>query len=241
MNKLLNVSKLIKRIWIILWVILGILLILKFCFNIWYPIVIKNQGLINICNFIDERMYLRISMNLILYLINIEFMFLICTMKKKVDMKLFLLIAIISIPISVSKNYSQFLPFIFEVFLIIVFPIIYNIKNKTFKSKTFMNILLPIIMNVLLMLWQLNVLFVRNLSEILTSESALIVLVMQLDYYIFLIITYIGVCHMGAAGLWFWGKSKTELEAIKAEELKKENPDAKLLEELDEAIKEAKE
>ena len=96
-------------------------------------------------------------------------------------------------------------------------------------------------MLLLLMVWQLNVLLVRNLNEILTHETTLIAVIVQLDYYIFLILTYVGVCHMGAIGLWFWGKSKTELEAIKAIELKKESPDSRLLEELDEAIKEAKE
>ena len=42
-------------------------------------------------------------------------------------------------------------------------------------------------------------------------------------------------------GGWFFGKSLTELEAMKAEELQKENPDKSLLEEIDKAIEAKKE
>ena len=46
---------------------------------------------------------------------------------------------------------------------------------------------------------------------------------------------------MGIWGLWLWGKELTELEAMKAEELKKENPDKDLLAKIDEAIAKKKE
>ena len=52
---------------------------------------------------------------------------------------------------------------------------------------------------------------------------------------------WIGVNLMGwLTGGWFFGKSLTELEAMKAEELKNENPDKIYLNELDKAIEEKK-
>ena len=42
---------------------------------------------------------------------------------------------------------------------------------------------------------------------------------------------------MGNWGIgWWWGKSTTELEAIKAAELKKANPDAKLIADIDKEL-----
>ena len=40
------------------------------------------------------------------------------------------------------------------------------------------------------------------------------------------------------SGGWWWGKSITELKAMKEKELAKENPDAKLIAEIDKAIAE---
>lgn len=41
---------------------------------------------------------------------------------------------------------------------------------------------------------------------------------------------------MGNLGLWFWGKSLTQLEAMKQEELNKSKPDMELVKQIDEAI-----
>ena len=54
-NKIADAPKLIRRIWILLWVILIILLVMKFCFGIWYPIVVKNETFVNMCMFIDDN------------------------------------------------------------------------------------------------------------------------------------------------------------------------------------------
>ena len=73
-NKILDVPKLIRRIWITLWLILIILLIMKFCFGIWYPIISNNEAFNNICNFIDNRRWLYAIISSILYILNLNFL-----------------------------------------------------------------------------------------------------------------------------------------------------------------------
>ena len=65
-NKILDVPKLILRLWIILWLCLVILLVMKFCFGIWYPIVSNNEIFNNICKYTDEHkiIYIIIGLNL---------------------------------------------------------------------------------------------------------------------------------------------------------------------------------
>ena len=87
------------------------------------------------------------------------------------------------------------------------------------------------------MLWQCNMLFIRNINEIIIDLSTLVAYILQIDYYIFLIITWIGVIYfMGSYGLWFWGKSLTQLEAMKQKELNKSKPNMELVKQIDEAI-----
>lgn len=77
-NKILDVPKLIRTIWIILWLILIILLVFKFCFNLWYPVVSKNETFNNVCNYIDNNKWLYYLISYVLYIINFIIGYFIC-------------------------------------------------------------------------------------------------------------------------------------------------------------------
>ena len=110
-------------------------------------------------------------------------------------------------------------------------------KQKNF-IKTWQNIAMPIIVYLVINVWQLSIYLVRdiNLDE-LKNYSALIGLVLMFDYYIFIIILWIGGSYMSwwSAG-WLFGKTTTELRALREIELGKEKPDTKLIAKIDEAI-----
>lgn len=236
-NKILDVPKLIFRLWIILWLCLIILLIMKFCFGIWYPIVVKNESFMNICNFIDENKWLSLIVMGIFYVLNINIITLLCTNKKKYDNWLMLIIAnIIIIGNYVVKYFNSIIGNIIEILMIITYIVI-NIKQNNFKNKL-INILLPLIFYGLLNLWQLTIYFVRGLDlNALNTYPSLIYIILQLDYYIFTIINWIGVSFMGLLGMgWLWSKDITVLKAEKEKELAKKNPDTKLIEKIDERI-----
>lgn len=237
--KIVNLPKLIKRLWIILWLSLFILVAMKLCFNIWYPIIVENAFIINICNFIDDNKIIKIILYLVFYILNGFLILLIYTKQKRIN-KITLIVYFISLIIGYFlKNYSNILGIVYEI-LIIIYASIYNLKNKTFKQK-YKNVFFPIIIYFLINIWQLNIFFIRGIENILTNIPSLINLVLQIDYYIFLLITWIGVSYMGVLGFgWLWGKSETELLALKEEELKKEKPDEKLIEQIDKKLEELK-
>ena len=68
----------------------------------------------------------------------------------------------------------------------------------------------------LISLWQLNMLFVRGIDDISNLHFA-VGMILQIDYYIFIIITWLGV--NWSMGLWgvglFWSNKITQLEAKK--------------------------
>ena len=235
---MLDVPKLILTIWLMLWVMLVILLVMKFCFNQWYPIVSHNQNFIDTCNYIDNHKWLDTITMMILYVFASNVIFLTAIGDKKYYKWYFWLLAIL-IPLGAFglKYISNLLGFIFELFILVILPIIINIKTNKFKSNIF-NILVPIIEYALINLWQLTIYFVRGLDiKTLDSYSSLIYIILQLDYYIFIIITWIGVCIMGLLGPgWLWNKSSTELKAMKEKELSRKTPNLKLIARIDEEI-----
>ena len=83
-NKILNVPKLILRLWIILWVCLAILLVLKFCFGIWHPIEIENEWFLKLNDYLRYPIPKYIVLSLF-YFASVNIIYLTCRIKKKYD------------------------------------------------------------------------------------------------------------------------------------------------------------
>lgn len=238
-NKILDAPKMIRTIWIMLWVILVILLIMKFCFGIWYPIVVKNETFISMCNFIDNNKILDYGLKLILYIISGNLIILTSLgIRNYSKWYLWIVFIILNTGLFYIKYFSDVAGLIIEIIMILIFIII-NIKRNTFKHNA-INFLFPIIYYVLINLWQLTLLVVRDDGHtILSDYSSLIILIVQIDYYIFLTITWIGVSFMGLVSWgWFFGKDITVLKAEKSKELSKVNPNMKKIAKIDERIAE---
>jgi len=238
-DKILDAPKLVFRIWIILWLILIILLILKFCFGIWYPIICNIEWFNNLCYYIDNHDIVSKSIMFVFYVLSSNILLFICIGKTKYSKWYYMLILnLVFIGMFLSKFIHNSLGIISEISVILA-CIIYNIKKDTFKNKI-VNILLPIIFYILLNLWQLTMLLIRGTSSFKIDELPnLISYILQIDYYIFLIITWIEVSFMGLFSWgWFWSKDITVLKAEKEKELAKKNPDLKKVAKIDSKISE---
>lgn len=237
-NKILNVPKLILRLWIILWVCLAILLVLKFCFGMWYPIVIENEWFLKL-NDLIKISWIKYLILSIFYLINANLLYLIsCTKKKYINITEFTIINTLSILSFVIKCFNRNFVIITEILISVIIPII--VLLKTYKnSKKILLVLFPIIAQMIVAIWQLNIYCVRGINFAIDSEEHILIgIVLQLDYYIFLIITWIGVNFMGLWSSWFFGKDITALKAEKDKELSKVEPNMTKVKEIEKRIKE---
>lgn len=235
-EKLVDTKKLVFRLWLSLWIILGILVIFKLCFNIWYPIVVENETLIKISNYIDNNKYLKYIIMAMFYITSLNVWFLTSTLEKTYkNIKFSIISQILIIACYIIKVYNNVVGCIIEIVYLILIPICINFKNKNInKIRSF---IIPIIVYALVSLWQMNILFIRDISNILSDLPMFIWLFIQLDYYLFLIIMWLGVSYMGLlSGGWFFGKDITKLKAMKEKELAKKEPDKKLIERIDKAI-----
>ena len=234
-DKILDMPKLIRRLWLLLWILLVILLVMKFCFGIWYPVVSNNAIFNSVCNFIDDNRIYYIILGLILYIFSVNIIVLTCMGKRKYDNWIMVIIInIFIITFGILKNFNSMIINILEiVFLTIPFAII-NLKQNNFKNKA-LNILMPLIIYAIINLWQLTIFGVRGLDlNELTKYPILIPFILQIDYYIFIVLTWIGVCFMGIFSIgWLWSKDITVLKAEKEKELKKAKPNMKKVESLD--------
>ena len=231
-NKIVNLPKLVHRVFILLWVVLGLCLVLKFLFNQWYPIVVNSKLIILIEDYSNNHKWLYYAINYIFYSLSGNIIYLTATKQKMYSraIKGILFNLLIILSFTMKAIFGNTIGMMIELIYYIGIPIFINIKHKLF-NKAWKNILFVIVYYLLINIWQLNILIIRDINQILTTAPFGIVIIMQIDYYIFLIISYMEVSIMGLSSIfWFFGKTETELLAIKEEELKKPYPDPKKLE-----------
>lgn len=237
-NKILDLPKLIRTIWFILWIILIILLVMKFCFGIWYPIIVKNENLIKFNNFICSS-WVRYIILVLFYLISGNILYLTSSIKRKYSNILeFIVINSLMIINFIIKCYNRNYAIIIELLISVVIPIITLLKTYKNGNKIFL-ILFPFAIQLLIFLWQLNIYLVRGIDfDIATDNHILIGIILQLDYYIFLTITWIGVTFMSLFSFWIFSKDITVLKAAKEKELARKTPNLETIEKIDERIAE---
>ena len=242
MQKFIDCRKLIKRIWLMLWLILLMLVIAKLLFNEWYPIVIDNKKFIAICNYIERHNIIRYIIMIIFYILSNNFWYLTATKQKRIKgINKFIALNVLVFGTFVVKHFNNIFGVIIECITLIILPMFLNLKRNSCGSIA-RNILMPIIIYVLINTWQFTIYFVRGIDyEVLNTLPILISYTLMIDYYIFIIIQWIGVAFMGLfSGGWLFGKTEVELKALKEQELKKKNPDKKIIEAIDKRLDELK-
>ena len=223
MTELVDIKKLVLRVWLSLWLVLIVLVIAKLVFNEWFPIVINNEIFININNYVENNHILKKCIMFVFYLLNINIWYLTASSKKKYTKLLeFVLIQVGIVALFHIKQQNNLIGSMLELIILIIIPLINLFRSKKYsKTKSF---ILPFFIYILINIWQLNIMFIRGINDIISSLPFLIGIILQLDYYIFNIITWLGVSYMGLWGGGFlWGKSITELQALKDKELKNKN------------------
>lgn len=236
-NEIIDVPKLVFRFWLSLWIVLLILIFFKVVFNVWYPIIVENSIILKIDDFINKYDWIDIVISLMFYLVSSIFLFQIGIKKIRMKWYGYLFVTISFTGIFFFKTFvNNYLAFLLEMSFGVIIPIVYNLKYKTFNNKI-KCILYPIIFNIVISLYQSTLMFVRNINELLSTSSAIIKYTLQMDYYVFLLITLIWeVFFMGNLGWWFFGKDITVLKAELEKEEKKKEPNEKKVLKLKERI-----
>lgn len=207
----MNKEKIIKFLWISMWATLLLIVVLKLTFNYYYPIVIENSKLLEISKYIDEHFWLDFGISYVFHMFNTLVISLCCIKEKwyykKWHMILLFVCSSISYPL---KVFFPTIGYIAVLFVYIGIPLIIT------RNKRYIIFIVFLIDNVLQILSN----FARG-NALIICDTCLIKKSMLIDYYLMLLILYIGGCHMGWDTLLPWFTKKETVINAKIEKLEK--------------------
>ena len=182
MNKY-SMSNKLKVLIITCWGVYIACLIIKLCGGNRFEIATTNQRFIDVCNYIDNTLLLKVLISCIFYVFNTYIVYLCLTKQRFFNdwwlIPIFIVCGIVNILID-----NVYVNFIISSITIIIFPLIRT------KGRAWLHI---IVGNILIFLFQLISLLTRNIGWHLENDSMLVMLITQIDYYIMLVIYYLYV------------------------------------------------
>ena len=168
---------------VVSWVVLLICLVIKLFGGNWFELWWDNDKIISFCNYVEDTTWLKMSIACVIYLISTYLLVCIILNKDKLNKKL----SLIYIPLMIMKSllnwYLVIIPFLIDLVILLIIPILYNKKWKR-AIFCFIGVSLLQIVSIILR----NVSFDFNIGNTLI-ENYLI----QVDYYIIIILGYLYV------------------------------------------------
>lgn len=170
--------KILKRIIGLCWFSLMLCMVVKLFGGNYFEVMLQNSKIIDMCNYIDST-FLKHIVRLIQA--NISFyLYTSSVVGNKLSTKRFMVLEIF-ILLNIFVKYSfPILGFILDCVLMIVIPFI---LSKSFK-RTFIGF-------VLLNVFQIISMVTRNMGITILNSTTLVEVVLQVDYYIMLILYYL--------------------------------------------------
>ena len=170
-----------KVLIIVCWAVYIACLIIKLCGGNRFEIATSNETFIAICDYIDNTLWLKMVVCSIFYILGSYLSFL-CLTKQKFgkDWRMAFILLIASI-LNIYFN-NTYVNIGISAFTLIVIPILRN------QGKYWLHVIIGCL---LIFLFQLISLITRNIGWNLDNQSTLVLLIMQIDYYIMLVIYYL--------------------------------------------------
>ena len=171
--------KIVKRTILLCWAALIACLVIKLFGGNYFDIVVENQNIINICNYIDGN-FLKVIVRFV-FLDLVFFLYCSAIMNKKMNLKQLAISTVVLLVVEGIKYCSAAFGFIADCLFLIGLPLIFSkwkIKNTIFGF---------ILMNV----FQIISLLTRNIGITILDAPTLIERILQIDYYIMLILYYL--------------------------------------------------
>lgn len=163
------------------WIAYIICLIIKLCGGNRFEIATSNETFIALCDYIDNTLWLKMIIATITYVISSYIAYLILVKRKFFNDWWVIFILVITNIINILIN-NVYLNIALSIIVALIIPLI-RTRFKLWKH--------IIIGNILIFVFQLISLLTRNIGRNLNNQSMLVSLIMQIDYYIMLIIYYL--------------------------------------------------
>lgn len=188
--------KAIKRTIFLCWIMLIVCFIIKLFGGNWFEIMCDNEHFIYICNYIDERLWLKYIIAFILYVPSTFLLMLSCCLLPKPNWKQTITILAFIVVVWSTQFLSDIAKMVFEVVMFITLPTttkIMGAEKTDLKTAIKSSWHLGVIGCALDLLFQVISLITRNIGIKITDTSTLITLILMIDYYIMIAIYFLYV------------------------------------------------
>ena len=183
----LDKERYLKRVIIVCWIALGICFGIKLFGGNLFEIMCNNENFIKVCAYADNHWWAYYLISTIVGFTNIYF-FVLAIMQKVKYTRTQLLIVVFSILLcNIAKCLYAPLSFIADIWQGILMPVVFTLK----EPRKHWNV---IIGNVLLVIFQLASMFIKNVNTIVVTNSGVLVsAIFSIDVFIMVILYY---CYM---------------------------------------------
>lgn len=162
------------------WALLLICLIIKLLGGNWFELWWNNKNFVNFCNYVETKTWLKMSIACLIYL-GSGYFIISSILEQKLNLKLILIFFPVMILKSILNWYLTIIPFILDMVILILIPIILTKKWKR-----------VLLINVFVLLLQVISILLRNLSFDFNATNTLIEnYLYQVDYYLMILLFYL--------------------------------------------------
>ena len=189
----------IKRAIILCWIMLVACFIIKLFGGNWFEVVCTNEHFSNLCRFIDNNVVLRSIVGFILYVPSTFLVLVSSSFLTKPNKKQLLFLILFVSSVWCLNFIDNTIKGIVEFVMILISPILVKLFDK---NCGFANIIknrwyYGIVANVIVLVFQMISLIIRNVGIKVTHDSLLITSILMIDYYIMVLLYYLYIKEKG--------------------------------------------
>lgn len=181
----LDKQKYLKRVIIVCWIALGICFAIKLFGGNLFEIMCENENFIKVCEYADNNAWAYYLINGInSFVLSYFYVLAMCQKIKYTKAEFIILLFSVVLSICIKAN-SQVLGFVFDIWQAVIMPCVFTIKTP----RKHWNV---IIGNILVVIFQLVSMFVKNIGiKVLTGESVLTTIIFSIDVFLMVILYYL--------------------------------------------------
>ena len=181
----LDKERYLKRVIVVCWIALAICFGIKLFGGNLFEIICTNEKFIKVCEYADNHLWAYYLINILNGFVLAYFFTLAVCQKLKFQRHELITFSITIVVGMFIKRYSPILGFVFDIWQGIVMPCVFTIRTP----KKHWNVIFG---NILVMIFQLVSMFVKNIGiKIMTGESVLVTIIFSLDVFIMVILYYL--------------------------------------------------
>lgn len=184
MEEKLNKQKFIKRVIIGAWITLALCFVIKLFGGNFFNIICENENFIAVCNYADNHLWLNYLISAVYCFISLYFFDLAILGEYKYKKWQFILVILTSLIGTFIKIISVTYGWVFDIWQFALLPILF--LGKAFRS--YWKVPFSV---VLLLIFQIISMYVKDLKLLTLGDSILVGVIFSIDVLIMIILYYL--------------------------------------------------